>query len=114
MKNNLSGAYLKIQINEVDIEPSMSSSNYFGDFYQIGLVVEKIDKQIPDFMRWFFEQTYFKHQYMYDYVDPQQEVSCFSRAFYINNRTRNYSIFTGENYDFTVDSIGKTDNQSSI
>ena len=49
----------------------MSSSSYFGEYYQIGLVVERIQPDQKDFMKDFFEQVYAKNHQMYQYVDPK-------------------------------------------
>ena len=93
--------YCKIQINEVDIEPSMTSSSYFSDFFQIGIVIEKKSEAIPNFMAYFFDQVYTKKNYVYQYVNIEKESSAFSRAFYLNNTEKHFQVYFGQNYDYT-------------
>jgi hypothetical protein len=92
----------------------MSSSAYFGDFYQIGLVIEKKSDNIKDFMQYFFEQAYTKKNYWYQNVDPMAESGAVSRAFYLNNTEQAFTIYTGENFDYTEHATNYVENQSSV
>lgn len=94
----------------------MSSSLYFGDFYQIGLVIEKKsdNPKSPDFIHSFFDQAFNKQRYFYQHVDPQAEKSAISRAFFHNHTEQSFVVFTGENYDYTTAFPNDIENQSSV
>ena len=61
-------------------------------------------------MKFFFDQTYAKSQFMYENIDVRTEPMAFNRAFYNLNFAKDWFTMTGENYDYSVAQLGSVEN----